>query len=325
MAVGLLLKRGLLAGLPAGAVGEPLFPTDVPRLYVGSSAGNRLLGVLDNIAATGAPTVNDDAGDGYSVRSLWVDTTADLAYICKDATTGAAVWQLLGSATSAGMSQLTGDVTAGPGSGSQAATIAAGVVTNAKLADMATARFKGRTTAGTGSPEDLTGAQATALLSAFVGAGGTAAKGLVPAPGATAHPNSPFVLGDDGNFKAIKGEILGGSSVPAEQTTSSTSFTDLATAQHVGITLDVASDVYVIQSCSYVPTSGNPIGVIVVDIANVDTTIGYAQAAGVGMPTIIMGIVKFALAAGAHTLKMQFRVTSGTGQFGQRTMLIVRG
>lgn len=36
--------------------------------------------------------------------------------------------------------------------------------TNAKLADMATARFKGRATAGSGAPEDLTGAQAAALL-----------------------------------------------------------------------------------------------------------------------------------------------------------------
>lgn len=58
-------------------------------------------------------------------------------------------------------------------------------VTNAKLANVDTATFKGRTTAGTGDPEDLTVAQATALLNAVVGdsgSGGT--KGLVPAPGA---------------------------------------------------------------------------------------------------------------------------------------------
>lgn len=57
--------------------------------------------------------------------------------------------------------------------------------TNAKLADMATARIKGRATAGSGAPEDLTGAQVTALLSAVngdFGSGGT--KGLVPAPAA---------------------------------------------------------------------------------------------------------------------------------------------
>ncbi len=66
-----------------------------------------------------------------------------------------------------------------------ATTIAAGVVSNAKLANMATQTFKGRTTAGSGSPEDLTATQATALINAMVGdagAGGT--KGLVPAPAA---------------------------------------------------------------------------------------------------------------------------------------------
>jgi len=58
---------------------------------------------------------------------------------------------------------LTGNVT-GSGTGSFATTIAAGVVTNSMLADVATATFKGRTTAGTGSPEDLSVAQAKTLL-----------------------------------------------------------------------------------------------------------------------------------------------------------------
>ncbi len=56
-------------------------------------------------------------------------------------------------------------------------------VTNAKLAQVASGTFKGRTTASTGNVEDLTGTQATALLVPMVGdsgSGGT--KGLVPAP-----------------------------------------------------------------------------------------------------------------------------------------------
>ena len=55
----------------------------------------------------------------------------------------------------------TGDVTS-VGDGAQ--TIVNNAVTNAKLADMATQTIKGRTTAGTGDPEDLTAAQVRALL-----------------------------------------------------------------------------------------------------------------------------------------------------------------
>lgn len=47
-----------------------------------------------------------------------------------------------------------------------ALTIANDAVTNAKAADMATQTFKGRTTAGTGDPEDLTKAQAVGILDA---------------------------------------------------------------------------------------------------------------------------------------------------------------
>src|ERR1700748_1006433 len=49
-------------------------------------------------------------------------------------------------------------------------------ITNDKLADVATQTFKGRATAGTGSPEDLSAAQATALLNVMggdTGSGGT--------------------------------------------------------------------------------------------------------------------------------------------------------
>ena len=42
--------------------------------------------------------------------------------------------------------------------------LADGSITNAKLADMATQTIKGRTTAGTGAPEDLTAAQAAAIV-----------------------------------------------------------------------------------------------------------------------------------------------------------------
>lgn len=69
-----------------------------------------------------------------------------------------------------------GDVTV-DGSGNIA--IDNNAVTLAKLADIATARILGRVTAGTGDPEELTGAQATTLLGTFT----NLLKGLAPASG----------------------------------------------------------------------------------------------------------------------------------------------
>lgn len=55
-------------------------------------SGTALTTRLDKLNATTAPTVNDDSGDGYSVGSQWIDTTNDKAYVCVDASVGAAVW-----------------------------------------------------------------------------------------------------------------------------------------------------------------------------------------------------------------------------------------
>lgn len=54
-------------------------------------------GVQNNFAATSAPTINDDSGDGYSVGSIWVNLTTDNVYQCADSTAGAAVWKQLNS------------------------------------------------------------------------------------------------------------------------------------------------------------------------------------------------------------------------------------
>lgn len=49
---------------------------------------------LNNLNGSGAPTVDDDAGEGYEIGSLWIDqsTTPKEAYRLADADVGAAVW-----------------------------------------------------------------------------------------------------------------------------------------------------------------------------------------------------------------------------------------
>jgi len=49
-----------------------------------------------NLAAAVDPTVNEDSGDGYSVGSVWINTTADKVFFAADVAVGAAVWKEAG-------------------------------------------------------------------------------------------------------------------------------------------------------------------------------------------------------------------------------------
>jgi hypothetical protein len=49
----------------------------------------------NNYSATLNPTPNDDSGDGYSIGSIWINTTDNRVYILELATVGAASWILL--------------------------------------------------------------------------------------------------------------------------------------------------------------------------------------------------------------------------------------
>lgn len=156
------------------------------------------------------PTPSSGPSPGY----LWWDTDLQaeyaydflsVAWVAIGPTAGSGTVTHTGSLTANRMlkgngtadltvGDLTGDVTT---SATMATTIANDAVSNAKLANMATATFKGRTTAGTGDPEDLTATQATALLNNFVGdsgSGGT--KGHVPAPAAGDAAAAKFLKAD---------------------------------------------------------------------------------------------------------------------------------
>jgi hypothetical protein len=111
-------------------------------------------GVVEEIACTAAGRALIDDADATAQRA-----TLGLASI---AASGSASDLGAGTVPAARMPALTGDVTTS--AGAVATAIGNNKVTNAMLADVATATFKGRTTAGTGDPEDLTSSQAAAIL-----------------------------------------------------------------------------------------------------------------------------------------------------------------
>jgi len=59
---------------------------------IAAHEANPLYHPKSNQSATGAPTILADTAAGYRVGSHWIDTTNDKAYICVDATVGAAIW-----------------------------------------------------------------------------------------------------------------------------------------------------------------------------------------------------------------------------------------
>lgn len=66
--------------------------------YGFDEVGDSTSSILNNFTATTNPAVTDDTGDGYSVGSIWINLTTDIAYQCTDASTGAAVWREIISA-----------------------------------------------------------------------------------------------------------------------------------------------------------------------------------------------------------------------------------
>ncbi len=152
-------------------------------------AASTILG--NNTGGAAAPIALSAA----QVKTLLAIAAGDVSGLAAIATSGSAADLSAGTVPAARMPALTGDVTTS--AGTVATTIANDAVTNAKAANMATATIKGRATAGTGDPEDLTGTQATALLDTFT----SGAKGLVPASGG----GTANFLRADGTFAAPPG------------------------------------------------------------------------------------------------------------------------
>lgn len=149
------------------------------------------------------------------------------------------------------------------------ASVADNSITNAKLADVATATFKGRTTAGTGDPEDMTVTQATALLNTFT----SGLKGLAPASGG----GTANFLRADGTWAAPPD--TGATLLTEQATTSGTTkdFTIPAGAKRITVALNGVS----------VSADSVAIGIQLGDSGGIETG-GYSSLSGDSSATISM-------------------------------------
>lgn len=154
-------------------------------LIIGSDA--------DRLAFTPDPALTTP---GSGVLVIWTvnDDPAYPTYVW-DVDAGPADWVQINAGGGGGITELTGDVTAGPGSGSQAATIANNAVTTgkilnsavtlAKIANQADLTILGNNSGGAGPPIALTAAQTRTVLGlATVATSGSASDlstGTLPA------------------------------------------------------------------------------------------------------------------------------------------------
>jgi hypothetical protein len=93
----ILITEGTEPSAPAAGKQRLYIDSSTHKLKRTDSSGTDVTieataGALNKYDATAAPAVTDDSGDGYSVGSIWIDVTGDDAYICVDASVGAAVW-----------------------------------------------------------------------------------------------------------------------------------------------------------------------------------------------------------------------------------------
>ncbi|MFA7308905.1 MAG: tail fiber domain-containing protein [Patescibacteria group bacterium] len=138
---------------------------------------------------------------------------------------------------SGGITALTGEVTAGPGTGSQAATIAADAVTTvkilndavtfAKTQNIATSTILGRATAGSGDIEELTNTQVKTILAIAAGdVSGLATSATTDTTNATNITSGTLAVGQGGtgagSFTA-KGVIYGNGTSALQVTAAGTS------------------------------------------------------------------------------------------------------
>jgi hypothetical protein len=316
------IEDDLDSGVIGGGGGGGGAPTGAAYVTIGNNAtltAERALTAGSGIAITdgGANSTVTVAASGIGTSNLGGDITTagkalldDVDAAAQRTTLGLATIAASGSASDLGagtvpaarMPALTGDVTMTAGTTTTA--IAANAVTNADLADVPTATFKGRTTAGAGDPEDLTATQATALLDTF----NSTTKGLVPASGG----GTTNFLRADGTWAAPAGGGGGGATIAKSILSATQANSTVTPAVLTGCTFtllpgqSLTLDAILIFTAA-ATTTGGALGVRVAQAASANANArgaahGYVNLSNAAAATGLADGDVFNVAAGANAL-----------------------
>jgi hypothetical protein len=248
-------------------------------------------------------------------------------------------WILVGTNSLGGGGGVTdgdkGDITVSAGGATW--TIDAAAVTFAKMQNVNNFILLGRGSAG--GPGDVqsitldTSLTLTGTVLGVTGASNAVACSVLGRAANSAGVRDDITLTDgqwlgrqasvvDGYF--LKGEIVASSFVATDQSTTSSTATDLATPQHFTFTPESTQDYMVTATAVAYTTGAAGVVSLQVDVDGVDTVVAQFSLAGVGLVCSLAGTLKVSLTAATHTIKLQFSTSAGTGHFLSRGISIQR-
>lgn len=269
--------------------------------------------IKNNLTATTDPTINDDAADGYSISSIWVNTTSDEIFMAADVTVGAAVWESLTAGSGGG---------AWPGSGK----IMVGTTEYASIAAVIAAGFPAGTVVKFGEGDftlagDLAGLvlvgmgyDVTNLINSTTSPGASVSQGTarffnltikneyggggspVHALLAGASGNAELwfwncdIWQSDGSAPATSAALKGSA---AHVVTVFAYLTDFSSAAGLALDQENAGDYWWLQSCGIYGTAADIDAVGTVDTLNCNMATGVVTGAGtVNGPALVSNDIR---------------------------------